>query len=115
MIDIGIGAFTAMLLLTAMLVYLWFTRDDPGGRDLPGCIWYRDEGSYPYPPLLTDFPGPGSDSDGDGLTAWSSPSFEGLATTGELRRLAYAGDIEAIDSEAAAFLALLRLDEWTAK
>lgn len=42
-----------------------------------------------------------------------NPSAERLASTGELRALAYTGDMEHIRSEIAAFKALLRLEEWT--
>jgi hypothetical protein len=42
-----------------------------------------------------------------------SPSMERLASTGELRALAFDGDLEQIRSEVAAFRALVQLEEWT--
>lgn len=100
MIDIGIGIFTGMLLLMAMITYLWFTRDEPYEPEF-------EPGEHPYP-FLPDFPEP----DPAGLFAWVNPSRQELATTAELRALAYAGDMETINSEVAAWKALMRLDEW---
>ena len=41
-----------------------------------------------------------------------NPSAERLATTGELRALAYAGDLDTIRSEIAAYRAVAQLEEW---
>lgn len=41
-----------------------------------------------------------------------NPSRERLATTGELRALAYAGDLDTIRSEVAAYRAVAQLEEW---
>lgn len=116
MIDIEAGFFTAMLLLVAMLGYLWFTRADPGGRELPGIPARR--GEHPYPELSAfPFPEPAGRSPDDSGTSdmfgWVNPSYSRLATTGELRALAYAGDMDAVNSEVAAFKAMLLLGEWT--
>jgi len=97
-IAFAVGILTAMLLLLALITYLWFTRTDPGRHRIPGL---DDNDSYPYPPL-SDFPDP--DDYGP---------RKRLATTGELRALAYHGDLETINSEVAAWKAILKLDEWT--
>lgn len=44
---------------------------------------------------------------------WVNPSAERLATTGELRALAFDGDMDRINSEIAAFRAVNQLREWT--
>jgi len=98
MIAFATGILTAMLLLLALITYLWFTRSDPGRHRIPGL---DDDDSYPYPPL-SDFPDPSD----------YGPRKR-LATTGELRALAYHGDLETINSEVAAWKAILNLDEWT--
>lgn len=106
MIDLFAAYLTAMLLLLALITFLWFTRDDPGPREYP-----MGEDPYPYDgPLLDPFP------ETDGLERrelydWLNPGTR-LATTGELRALAYAGNLEVIDSEVAAFKALMQLDDW---
>jgi hypothetical protein len=45
----------------------------------------------------------------------SNPSLEWLASTSELRSLAYAGDMDRIRSENAAYYAISQLTEWTRK
>ena len=107
MISIEFGILTGMLLLLALVTYLWFTRDDPR-RFEPGP---GPAGEYPYPPLLSDFPEPVERRE---LYDWLNPGSR-LATTAELRQLAFAGNMDVINSEVAAWKALMQLDEWSRK
>jgi len=101
MIAFAVGILTAMILLFALITYLWFTRTDPGRHRIPGLT---DDDTYPYPPL-SPFPAP--------EPAGDYGCRKRLATTSELRALAYDGDLETINSEVAAWKALLLLDDWT--
>jgi hypothetical protein len=99
----------AALLIVAMalLLYMHWTGPEPGRHENvhPRVQVPVQRGEHPYPPL-TRFPDPEP-------YARVNPSAKRLATTGELRAFAYAGDLEAVNSEVAAFRALVQLEEWT--
>jgi len=54
--------------------------------------------------------GPGKDESGTGSLGWLR---ERLATTGELRALAEAGQVERLHAETTAFHAITELERWT--
>lgn len=106
--------FTAYALMCVIIVYAWFTRDqrNPGRHRYPETppVSGLPDDTYPYP-YLREFPGD--------LTRASRPRHarERLATTGELRALAYEGDMDTINAEVARWRAMLpdayADDDWT--
>jgi hypothetical protein len=103
MINLVIGFLAFWLLLTIVVIYAYLTR----GRE-PGRHRYPDppaQGSHPYPydgPLLELSVFPDFD-----------PAPKRLATTSELRTLAYAGDMDAVNREVADLMASLDNGDWT--
>jgi hypothetical protein len=109
MIDLEIGFLASYLLLATVVAYAWFTRDqrEPGRHRYPGL---PPADSYPYPEL-SPFPELRPPDSRVGLPPHPRKR---LATTTELRALAYDGDMAAINAEVAAFRAQLSdTTDWT--